>query len=105
LLTGWQESERRLEARRAEETEEKALQPLRRGWCLGSEAFKQQLIEHNGGPERGSPLRRFAPGECGSQSRAHSRALFSRMKSSIGLGRINLARMQSPRDLPQTNLN
>jgi len=42
---GRREFERRMEARRAEETDEQALQPLRRGWCLGSEAFKQQMLE------------------------------------------------------------
>jgi hypothetical protein len=42
---GRQAFARRMEARRAEETQEQALQPLRRGWCLGSEDFKRQLLE------------------------------------------------------------
>ena len=35
---------RRMEARRGKESDEQALQPLRRGWCLGSEDFKRQLL-------------------------------------------------------------
>src|SRR5208282_3402867 len=42
---GRQAFERRMEIGRAEETDEQALQPLRRGWCLGSEDCKQQLLE------------------------------------------------------------
>src|SRR5437667_7789175 len=41
---GRQEFERRIEARRLEETSEDALKPLRRGWCWGGEEFKQQLL-------------------------------------------------------------
>ena len=40
-----QEFERRLEARRLEPGDEEALKALRRGWCLGSEEFKQQKLE------------------------------------------------------------
>jgi putative transposase len=42
---GREEFERRMEARRLEEVEEAALRPLRRGWCLGSAAFRAKLIE------------------------------------------------------------
>ncbi len=42
---GRQEFERRMEARRREEMDEAALKPFRRGWCLGSEQFKQQMIQ------------------------------------------------------------
>jgi hypothetical protein len=42
---GRREFERRMEARREEPTDEEALRPLRRGWCLGSEGFKQQMLE------------------------------------------------------------
>jgi hypothetical protein len=42
---GRQEFERQMEARRLEEQDEAALRPFRRGWCLGSEEFKQKLIE------------------------------------------------------------
>ena len=35
----------RMEVRRAEATDAKALQRLRRGWCLGSDTFKQQMLE------------------------------------------------------------
>jgi REP element-mobilizing transposase RayT len=42
---GRREFEVRMEARRGEAADEKALQPLRRGWCLGGEAFKQQMLE------------------------------------------------------------
>jgi REP element-mobilizing transposase RayT len=42
---GRQEFERHMEARRAEEDDEAALRPFRRGWCLGSEAFKKQMLE------------------------------------------------------------
>jgi hypothetical protein len=41
---GRAEFERRMEARRTQETDEQALESLRRGWCLGSEAFRQQLL-------------------------------------------------------------
>lgn len=40
-----QEFERRTEARRLEPGEEETLRALRRGWCLGSEDFKQQKLE------------------------------------------------------------
>jgi putative transposase len=42
---GRQAFARRMEARRSEETDEQALQLLRRGWCLGSAEFKRQLLE------------------------------------------------------------
>ena len=42
---GRQEFERRMEARRREETDEGALKAVRRGWCLGSKEFKGQLLE------------------------------------------------------------
>jgi hypothetical protein len=34
-----------MEARRLEEADEEALKPLRRGWCLGSEPFRQKMLE------------------------------------------------------------
>ena len=40
-----QEFERRTEARRLQPGDEAALKALRRGWCLGSEEFKQQKLE------------------------------------------------------------
>ena len=40
-----QEFERRMEARRLEPGDEEGLKALRRGWCLGSEDFKQQQLE------------------------------------------------------------
>jgi len=40
-----QEFERRTEARRLEPGDVEALKALRRGWCLGSEDFKQQRLE------------------------------------------------------------
>src|ERR1039458_6601445 len=42
---GRQEFERHMEARRLEEVDEEELKPLRQGWCLGSEAFRQELLE------------------------------------------------------------
>jgi putative transposase len=42
---GRQEFERQMEARRLEEADEEALKPLRRGWCLGSEPFRQKMLE------------------------------------------------------------
>jgi hypothetical protein len=42
---GRREFEARMEARRAEQPDEEALRPLRRGWCLGGEAFKRELLE------------------------------------------------------------
>ena len=46
---GRQEFERHMEARRLEEADEEELKPLRRGWCLGSEQFRQELLERMGG--------------------------------------------------------
>ena len=39
------EFERRVEARRLEPGDEEGLKALRRGWCLGSQQFKQQQLE------------------------------------------------------------
>ncbi|HWT78878.1 MAG TPA: hypothetical protein VN648_08740, partial [Candidatus Methylomirabilis sp.] len=48
---GRQEFERRMELRRAREDGEE-FRPLLRGWCLGSEAFRQELLEQmQVGPE------------------------------------------------------
>jgi hypothetical protein len=41
---GRQELERRMELGRAAEEDELALAPIRRGWCLGSEEFKRQML-------------------------------------------------------------
>jgi REP element-mobilizing transposase RayT len=41
---GRQEFERRLEARRLEEADETELKLFRRGWCLGGEEFKRQML-------------------------------------------------------------
>ena len=38
-----------MEQRRAMEEEEAALAPIRRGWCLGGEQFKRQMLEHMDG--------------------------------------------------------
>jgi putative transposase len=46
---GREEFERCMEVRRREQTDEEALQPMRRGWCLGSEQFKRQMLERMGG--------------------------------------------------------
>jgi hypothetical protein len=42
---GRQEFERQMERRRLETIDEEALKPLRRGWYLGSEQFKEQMLE------------------------------------------------------------
>jgi len=42
---GRQEFERHMERRRLEEVDEEALGEFRRGWCLGSEAFRQECLE------------------------------------------------------------
>ena len=42
---GRQEFEQRMEARRWEETAPESLKALRRGWCLGSEAFRREMLE------------------------------------------------------------
>ena len=42
---GREEFERHLERCRLEEVEAEALKALRRGWCLGSEAFRRELLE------------------------------------------------------------
>lgn len=41
---GRQRFEARMEQRRWEETDPEALQSLRRGWCLGSEAFRREML-------------------------------------------------------------
>ena len=42
---GRQEFERRLEARRLAETDPEALRAFRRGWCLGGQDFRKQMLE------------------------------------------------------------
>ena len=42
---GRQQFEQRMEARRLEETDPAALKEFRRGWCLGSPEFRQQMLE------------------------------------------------------------
>ena len=44
-VAGRQEFERRMEARRLEGVAAESLTALRRGWCLGSEAFRQEKLE------------------------------------------------------------
>jgi hypothetical protein len=44
-----QEFERRMEARRLENGDEEGLKALRRGWCLGSEDFKNRMLEEMDG--------------------------------------------------------
>ena len=39
------EFERRMEARRAEAADEESIKAVRRGWCLGSEEFRRELLE------------------------------------------------------------
>jgi hypothetical protein len=39
------EFERRMETRRLEETDEEALKVFRRGWCLGREEFRREMLE------------------------------------------------------------
>jgi REP element-mobilizing transposase RayT len=41
---GRREFERRMERRRREATDEAALKELRRGWCLGSEVFRREML-------------------------------------------------------------
>jgi len=58
---GRQEFERHMEARRLEKTDEEALKPLRRGWCLGSQEFRQKmlgLMDGKLGDNRSGELRR-----------------------------------------------
>ena len=42
---GRKEFERHMERRRLEAVDEEALGEFRRGWCLGSEAFRQECLE------------------------------------------------------------
>jgi hypothetical protein len=46
---GRQEFEQRMEAARAQETDGAQWEPLRRGWCLGPEAFRQELLDRMAG--------------------------------------------------------
>jgi len=41
---GRQQFEERMERRRSEETDPEALKALRRGWCLGSGAYKREML-------------------------------------------------------------
>ena len=45
---GREEFERRMEARRREEVDEEVLRSLRRGWCLGSSAFRARRMDQLG---------------------------------------------------------
>ena len=47
---GRPEFERQMERRRLEAIDEEALKPLRRGWYLGSEQFKDQMLRRKRGP-------------------------------------------------------
>ena len=42
---GREEFERQMERRRLEEVDEESLKEFRRGWCLGSEAFRREMLE------------------------------------------------------------
>jgi REP element-mobilizing transposase RayT len=42
---GREQFERQMEARRREQRDEEALKIFRRGWCLGGEEFKNQMLE------------------------------------------------------------
>ncbi|MGH6630573.1 MAG: transposase [Burkholderiales bacterium] len=43
------EFERRMETRRAQETDAAEWEPVRRGWCLGGAGFRQELVERMSG--------------------------------------------------------
>ena len=43
-VAGREQFERRMEERRAQATDDREWQPLRRGWCLGSAEFKAELL-------------------------------------------------------------
>lgn len=49
---GRQEFEARMEARRRSEADDAGWEPLRRGWCVGSAAFRKEMLERMDG-ERG----------------------------------------------------
>jgi len=52
------------EGRRAAEDDEETLAPIRRGWCLGSEAFRQEMLgrmEGQLGEHHAGDLRRSSP--------------------------------------------
>ncbi|MCX6901903.1 MAG: transposase [Verrucomicrobia bacterium] len=56
-----EEFERRMEALRMQEDDEEALAPLRQGWCLGSQGFREEmlkLVEQNVGENHDAALRR-----------------------------------------------
>ncbi|MEI7733776.1 MAG: hypothetical protein WCO56_29695 [Verrucomicrobiota bacterium] len=46
---GRQEFERRMETMRARESDGTEWEPLRRGWCLGPETFRQELLDRMAG--------------------------------------------------------
>jgi hypothetical protein len=43
--TGRQEFAMRMEARRRQEADDGEFEPLRRGWCLGGEGFRREMLE------------------------------------------------------------
>ena len=45
---GRRQFENRMEARRLEEEDDESLKPVRRGWCLGSREFREQMLEKAG---------------------------------------------------------
>jgi hypothetical protein len=61
---GRQEFERQMERRRLEALDEEALKPLRRGWCLGREQFKEQMLME-GKLDENMPQVLIHPGEDG----------------------------------------
>jgi hypothetical protein len=54
---GRQEFERQMERHRREAVAEEALKPLRRGWYLGSEQSKEQMLELVEGNPHGEPIK------------------------------------------------
>ena len=68
---GRQEFERQMEARRLEDADEEEIKALRRGWCLGSEPFRQKMLELVEGQARGKPLRGTAPGNRRAKGQPH----------------------------------
>ena len=78
---GRQEFERQMEQRRLEEMDEEILQAFRRGWCLGGEEFRREMLEQMEG-KLGEP---HAGGVAAGDQRRPSGPHQSRRVSPVGL--------------------
>jgi len=90
---GREEFERRMERRRRDEGDPRQWQGMRRGWYLGGEAFKNQLLERLQGalgPNHSGALRR-------QQEEQNAEAILAQERTRLGWSEADLRR-RAPRD-------